>query len=239
MTASLTTRATRAASPTVRATPARRAGWATRRTVSMLGGVVALAGVEHGVGEMLQGGVAPEQVMILSWPESDAFSLLGGEPAMTVVPNLLITGILAILASLVLFAWATLFIHRRHAGVVLMALSVVLLLVGGGIAPPAIGLALGFTATRIHTPVRWWRTRPAGRIPRMLARAWPSMLAMDVVAFLSLFPGVVLLGALRGSGAVPEAMAYALMVAAFVFLPLSLVAALAAEALTGATDGQV
>jgi hypothetical protein len=195
----------------------------------MLGGVVALAGVEHGVGEMLQGGVAPEQVMILSWPESDAFMLLGGEPAMTVVPDLFITGIFAIIASLVFFGWATLFIHRRHAGVVLMALSVVLLLVGAGIAPPVIGLALGFTATRIHTLVTWWRTRPAGRIPRMLANAWPWVLAIDVLAFLGLFPGVVLVGATLGSGAVPEAMAYALMVTAFVFLPLSVVAALAAD----------
>ena len=49
---------------------------------------------------MLQGNVAPEGIMILSWPDSEVFAILAGEPAMTIVPNLLITGILAILFSL-------------------------------------------------------------------------------------------------------------------------------------------
>ena len=238
MTASPLRTVTRSPSRAVHGRPARRAGWATRRTVSILGGVVALAGLEHGVGEMLQGGVVPEGVMIRSWPDSDAFRILGGEPAMTVVPNLFITGVLAVFASLVFFGWATLFIHRGHGGLVLMALSVLLLLVGGGIAPPLIGLLLGLTATRVPTSGRWRRTQPAGLVPRMLARAWPWLLAIDVLAFLGLFPGVVLVGATLGGQAVPEAVAYALMLTAFIFLPLSLVSARAADTWTGGSDGQ-
>ena len=44
------------------------AGSATRITVSTFGAMAGLAGIEHGIGEILQGGAAPEGVMILSWP---------------------------------------------------------------------------------------------------------------------------------------------------------------------------
>jgi hypothetical protein len=41
---------------------------------------------------VLQGNSVPAGIMILSWPGSTFFAILGGEPALTVVPNLLGTG---------------------------------------------------------------------------------------------------------------------------------------------------
>jgi hypothetical protein len=73
--------------------------------------------------------------MILSWPESDFFRSLSGEPAMTLVPNLLVTGILAALLSLALLLWAVLFVQRENGARVMILLSIALLLVGGGIFP--------------------------------------------------------------------------------------------------------
>src|SRR6266511_487450 len=80
---------------------------ATRLTVSTIGALIALAGVEHGIGEILQGDVAPAGTIIESWPGSEPFRVLAGEPAMTVVPNLLATGVLAVLSSLLLLVVAT------------------------------------------------------------------------------------------------------------------------------------
>jgi hypothetical protein len=60
---------------------------ATRATVSTFGAPAGLAGIQHGIGEVLQGNIVPEGVMILSWPESEVFDLLSGEPAMTIVPT--------------------------------------------------------------------------------------------------------------------------------------------------------
>jgi hypothetical protein len=108
---------------------------ATRITVSTFGVLAGLAGIEHGIGEALQGNVAPDAAMFLSWPDSEVFELLNGEPAMTLIPNLLVTGILAIVASLIFLAWATMFVHRKHGGLVLILLSVVMLLVGAGFSP--------------------------------------------------------------------------------------------------------
>ncbi len=98
---------------------------ATRVTVSTFSALAILA----------QGNVAPEGVMILSWPGSGLFGILAGEPAMTIVLNLLVTGILAILVSLVFLMWATVFVQRKHSSLVLILLSIVMLLVGGGFDP--------------------------------------------------------------------------------------------------------
>jgi hypothetical protein len=163
---------------------------ATSVTVSTFG---ALAGIEHGIGEVLQGNVAPEGVMILSWPDSEMFEILSGEPAMTFVPNLLVTGILAILISLILLVWVTMFVERKHGGLVLILLSVVMLLVGGGFGPPIIGIIVGVAATRINAPLSWWRTHLYSGSRRFLAKVWPWSYVAGIFAWLLLLPGTILL----------------------------------------------
>ena len=111
---------------------------ATKATILTFAAITAIAGSEHGIGEILQGSHPPDELYIQSWPGSPFFEIMAGEPAMTVVPNLLVTGLLAILASLIFLGWAGFFIGRRHAGLVLILLSIGMLLVGAGFrAAPA------------------------------------------------------------------------------------------------------
>jgi hypothetical protein len=166
---------------------------ATRVTVSTFSALAALAGTEHGIGEVLQGNVAPEGVMILSWPGSGLFGILAGEPAMTIVPNLLVIGILAILVSLVFLMWATVFVQRKHSSLVLILLSIVMLLVGGGFDLPILGIIVGVIATRINAPLRWWRTHLSTGSQRLLANLWPWSFVACLIAWLSLLPGTILL----------------------------------------------
>jgi hypothetical protein len=70
---------------------------AVQTTTATFGVLVAAAGMEHSIGELLHGNRAPGSPVIQSWPGSGPFDGLNGEPAMTVVPNLLATGVLAIL----------------------------------------------------------------------------------------------------------------------------------------------
>jgi len=166
---------------------------ATRVTVSTFGALAGLAGIEHGVGEVLQGNVAPDGVIILSWPESELFRILAGEPAMTIVPNLLVTGILAILVSLTFFVWATTFVQRRNGGLALILLSVVMLLVGGGFGPPLLGIIVGVAATRINAPLAWWRAHLTSGSRRLLVNLWSWSFVAGVIAWLLLLPGTILL----------------------------------------------
>ena len=163
----------------------------SRIVTIVFGALAALAGLEHGLGEALQGNVRPGGLMILSWPDSSFFAILGGEPAMTVVPNLLVSGILTVLVSLVLLTWVVGFVHRRHGGLVLLAICAVLLLVGGGFGPPVLGTIVALTALRIRSPHAWAARTP--RLRRLLASAWPWVLGCGVLAGLWLMPGMSVL----------------------------------------------
>lgn len=162
---------------------------ATRAVVSTFGVIAALAGIEHGIGEILQGNIAPSGIVILSWPNSAFFENVGGEPAMTLIPNLLVSGILSVLFSLAFLVWATLFIERKNGAFVLMLLSIAMLLVGGGFGPPLLGLILSATATRIHAPLRWWHTRLSTESRSFLSTLWPWLFTAAVIAWLLLLPG--------------------------------------------------
>ncbi len=166
---------------------------ATRAVTSAFGVLAALAGVEHGIGEVLQGNLRPDGLMIQSWPDSPFFRIEAGEPAMTIVPNLLASGVLTILVSLVFLVWAVGFAHRKRGGLVLVGLSTVLLFVGGGFGPPLLGIIVGLTATRIGAPLTWWRTRLAPAIRRLLAASWPWAFAACMGAWLMLVPGLPIL----------------------------------------------
>src|SRR5215207_4926115 len=104
---------------------------ALRVTVSTFGAFAALAGLEHGIGEVAQGNIAPSGIVIESWPESAFFRI---------VPNLLMTGILTVVVSLFFLMWAILFVQRNKGGLVMILLSLVMLLVGGGFGPPLLGI---------------------------------------------------------------------------------------------------
>jgi hypothetical protein len=162
---------------------------ATRAVVLTFGVLAALAGLEHGIGEILQGNIAPRGIVILSWPNSAFFENVGGEPAMTLVPNLLVSGILSVLFSLAFLVWAMLFIERKNGAFVLTLLSVGMLLVGGGFGPPLLGLILSVAATRIHAPLSWWHTRLSVELLSFLSRLWPWFFTAAIIAWLLLLPG--------------------------------------------------
>jgi hypothetical protein len=191
---------------------------ATRLTLSTAGIMAGVAGIEHGIGEMLQGNVSPDGVVILSWPGSDLFRILAGEPALTIIPNLFLTGILAIIASLAFLVWVTMFIDRKHGGLVLMLLSIVMLLVGGGFGPPLVGIIIGVAATTMGRPLTWWRTHLPIRVRRVLARLWPWVFGVCVAAWLLLMPGSLIIGYLLGVN--DESLAMAIFVSSLTLLAL-------------------
>lgn len=171
---------------------------ATRITVSSLGVLAGLSGIEHGLGEVLQGNVATPGLVFQSWPNSALFSILNGEPAMSIVPNMLATGILAMIASAIFLVWATAFIEKRHGGLILALLSIAVLLVGGGFGPFLLGLVLGLTAVRLHAPPPRWCDRVPAGILQPLDRLWPWLYGADMIAWLALFIGWPFAGLLPG-----------------------------------------
>jgi hypothetical protein len=212
---------TRTAEGRIPRDPATATPYAMNRVVAGVGLVSAFAGAEHGVGELTQPSTAHGSLFIESWPHVAAFESLGGEPAMTLIPDLRVAGIVTIVCSLAL-AWRAVSAQaRRRDGWELLGLSGVLLLVGGGFGPPLIGVVLGCALLRSAASVPL--VRPPGNVRRALGRRWRQLLGLTVASFLALFPGVVLL---HWSTAVDGSWIPAILSpAAFTGLVLALVAA--------------
>jgi hypothetical protein len=150
---------------------------AVRVTVAVFGVYAGLLGIEHGYFETLQGNVAPTTLKIMAVSGPGLPFPFGHEPAMTIVPNFLATGILAILAGMSIILWSAAFVHKKHGDAVLALLSILLLLVGGGFGPITLLITACIGAGRINKPLRWWRKNlPAGP-RRLLATLWPWSLA--------------------------------------------------------------
>jgi len=166
---------------------------ATRAIASVFGVLAGLGGATHGIGETLQGNVAPSGMVINSWAEGPIATNMGGEPAMTIVPNLILTGLLTLIASSAVLVWAAAFVQRANGGRVLILLSIIMLLVGGGFAPPVVGILAGVAGLGINAPLTWWRTHLSSGVRGFLARWWPWIFGVSAVNGVFLVIGSVIL----------------------------------------------
>lgn len=159
---------------------------ATKTIATWFGLAAGLAGLEHGFFEMLQGYTPTAGLMIPSMgaPCVPEKAWNGCEPALTLIPNFLVTGILAVLFGALLIVWSAAFVQRKEGGGVMLGLSAGMLLCGGGIFPPLIGVAGALAALQINRPV----TRPATHpVWRLLARLWPWPFAVLILWLISQF----------------------------------------------------
>jgi hypothetical protein len=157
---------------------------ATQVVASTLAVLVGLAGIDHGIFEILQGNVAPNGVMIEAIGPAQRFWEYGTETALTIVPNLLISGFLSVLIGLLVIVWAVAFVDKKHGVEILTLLSILLFLVGGGFAPVFMAILASLTATRINKPLTWWRKDLLGGVGNFLAKIWPRSLIAFVLLFL-------------------------------------------------------
>ena len=165
---------------------------ASEAEASIWGVLAALGGLTHGIGEILQGNKASESIIINSWTEGPIATNLGGEPGMTIVPNFLITGILCLVVSLVIIIWSIWFVQRKHGGRIQILLFVALLLVGGGFAPPIMGMLAGWAGTGITSSLTFWRIRFSPKMQHRLALGWPWLFAICTLNMVVLVFGSVL-----------------------------------------------
>jgi hypothetical protein len=155
-------------------------------TASALGVYAGLLGIEHGIFEMLQGSIKPTGLLIQAMgppcqPEAVWHACF---PAMTLIPNMAATGFVAILVSLSIMVWSLGFVHRARGGMILIPLSVLLLLVGGGFVPPFIGVVAAIAGLGGDASLARWRSLPAG-VLRFLAALWPWDLILLLLLWFS------------------------------------------------------
>jgi hypothetical protein len=145
---------------------------ATRVIVATLSVVFGISGMSHGFFEALQGNTPTGSMYISAIGEAHRMWPHGNEPAFTLIPNFLITGIAAMLVGLTIVVWSLGFIHRKNGSTILLLLFVLLLLVGGGVAQILFFPWIWLVSTRINKPLMWWRKILPDKIQKPLGRLW-------------------------------------------------------------------
>jgi hypothetical protein len=151
----------------------------------------------HGYFEILQGNAPTGGLIINAIGEQHRMWPHGSEPAFTLLPTFLVSGMAAIWVSLAIVIWSVGFIHTQHGATVFLLLFVLLSLVGGGIGHMFLFAPGWAFATRINQPLTWWRkVLPEGG-RGVLAALWPwltaagsllYLLALEIAVF-GYFPG--------------------------------------------------
>lgn len=190
--------------------------------------MLAVAGFEHGLFEALQGSTPTNGFFIQAIEKTTQRWAYGGEDALTIIPNFLVTGIASISVSVFIIIWSVLLVHRRHGPAVLLLLFVLLTLVGGGIGFIPFFIVTWAYATRINKPLIWWKKK----LPRMafpsIGSIWPYTLGAAVVcwgiaieiAIMGYFPG-------QSDAKILLAIVWAFLLAAMLFINISYVSGFA------------
>ena len=206
---------------------------ARRITASLLGLYAGLLGAAHGYFEIRQGSVAPDGLMIsaIGPPCQPKLATHACFPAMTLIPNFLLTGIVAMSVSVAIVAWA---IHRlpsRRGVLVMLGLFILLTLSGGGLGFVPFYLITCAYATRIDSPLSWSRRVLAAGGRSAMARVWPYALACAGFCWMMAIE-LAIFGWLPGVSD-PDiilAVCWSLLLATLVLINVAYVSAFAADA---------
>jgi len=158
---------------------------ATRITATTIGVFFGLfSSINHGIFELLQGNQPTGGLVFNAIGEAQRFWAEGTEPALSIIPNLRITGMLAILAGITIIIWSIWFLPGRHGRTVFLGLFLFSFMVGGGIGQAFFFLPAWAFATRMGKPLTWWKKTLPGSIRPVLARIYPVALILATLSML-------------------------------------------------------
>lgn len=167
-------------------TQARQYNGATRTIAATLGVLVGVGSIDHGSLECLQGFRPTPGLIVNALGPGYRWTVWtqGGEGAFTLIPNFLVTGIVATLLGLVLIVWALRFMQRRHGASVFLMLAVASFLTGGGVAQVVLFTLTWGVASRIGATLGFWQWSIPATMRPALGRVWPWTLGVATLLFL-------------------------------------------------------
>ena len=153
-----------------------------RTAAAWLGFYAGILGLQHGIFEILQGNTAPDGLLInaIGPPCQPDQVWHACFPALTVVPNLMLSGILAVLVSGVILVFALRSWKGKFNPTLIFIFSIGLLLIGGGFVPVYWSMLAG-GAGWIHRRKNPAGNQPARRRAGFLARFWPGAMILSMI----------------------------------------------------------
>lgn len=167
-------------------------------SATTFGILLAFAGFEHGFFEMLQGNTRTPGLIIQAIGKSMQWWPHGSEEAFTIIPNFLVTGVLAMLVSIFIMVWSVKYLTTKHGTTVFLLSFILLTLFGGGIGYTPYFLMTWGYATQINKPLVRWRKILSKKVRTPLWKIWKaalfitgfSWLAAIEIAIFGYVPGV-------------------------------------------------
>jgi hypothetical protein len=153
------------------------------KVISIIGLTLMIAGLVHGTYEILQGNEPTGGLIIQAIGDKQQQWFYGTEEAFTLLPTILSAGILSNIVAIALGLWSWRYITHKHGATIFLALSILLFLVGGGIAQLVFFLPAWGIATRINKPIRIWKKLPKPLL-NVLAPLWPVLSGMAFASFM-------------------------------------------------------
>ena len=142
------------------------------------------SGVNHGVFEILQGNKPTGGLVINAIGELQRFWPEGTEPAFTLIPNYLLTGIVSVIVGILIIIWSLKFLPGKHGSTGFLALFILSFLVGGGMGQAFFFIPAWAFSTRIGKPLTWWRKVLPVSIRPFLSKLWPITLVLATLSML-------------------------------------------------------
>ena len=134
---------------------------------SVFGVLAGLSNIQFGFIEAVKGNIRPDNFMFK----------LYNQPALTVIPSYLLTGILGIGFSILFIIWSIGFVKRENGGVVMILIAVLQMLFGASLIRISQEIIFGVIGTRINKPLRWWRKAIPSDSVIYLTKLWaPSFI---------------------------------------------------------------
>lgn len=158
---------------------------ARRITTIILGFALAMGGIHHGFFEILQGNTPTNGMFIESIGPDHRMWLHGNDPAVTLIPNFLYTGMASVVTGILIIFWTIFFIDKKHGPSIFLLLFILLTLTGGGIGHIPFFILSWAYATNTRSDLNWWKKNLPEKWKRNLAKVWLPVTILSALFFIT------------------------------------------------------
>jgi len=153
-----------------------------RAIAATFGAIAGLSNMAYAVAEALEGHTRPTAV----------FFTLNGQPAITVLPDMLLTGVIGFCLSLTFTLCAILFTKRWQGGLAMLLISCLQIPFGAGLVRLFQAIIYSLVGTRIDRPLKLWTAILRQPSRSKFSRLWPaSFIVCAILYVIHVLPGII------------------------------------------------
>jgi hypothetical protein len=154
----------------------------TRAITSTFGAIAGLSSMAYATAEALEGHAKPTAV----------FFTLNGQPAITVLPDMLLTGLIGLCLSLAFTLCALFFAKRWQGGLAMLLIACLQIPFGAGLVRLFQAMIYSLVGTRINRPLMLWDAILRQPLRSQLSRLWPgSFIVCAILYVIHVLTGIV------------------------------------------------